>query len=147
MRTRNQLCQTNVWYHHSTLFHLEIQTNSDRELRELSSIAFFKIKHDLFFVALILLTSFWIKIDNSPCERTDISAETASLVVAILHYVGELTAEVPSILCLVRRTGPSLLVGAWLAPHYTGTEVRRMSDADAVSYLNRTTVHVIGYES
>ena len=39
------------------------------------------------------------------------------------------------------------LAGAWGGLRRTGTEVLAMSDTDAISYLNRTTVHVVGIES
>ena len=49
-------------------------------------------------------------------------------------------------LCVVRRTGAFSRAGAAGAPPCTGTDVRGMSDADAISYLNRTAVPVIGNE-
>ena len=50
-------------------------------------------------------------------------------------------------LCAVQCTGPFSRASACCAPRRTGTEVHGMSDADGISYLNRTTVPVIVDES
>ena len=70
-----------------------------------------------------------MKITNFRGDLTDISAKKEALF---------------SRLCAVRRTGSFSRAGAWDSPRHTGTELRGMSDADALSYLIRMTVPVIG---